>query len=177
MQMLRLKGFPEKWITWTMQTLRGGKVGIKVNDRIGNYFPTYKGLRQGDALSSLIFDLVADALAIIMENARAMGLIKGVISNKLEGGVNMLQYADDTIFLLQDDVESAQNLKFVLTTFEQISGLKINFNKSEMFLFGGAKNKEHIYSEIFGCVLGELPMKYLGFPIDEKRIRNKGWQK
>ena len=89
----------------------------------------------------------------------------------------MLQYADDTIFLLEDNVESAQNLKFVLTMFEQMSGLKINFNKSEMFLFGGAKDREPVYSEIFGCKMGELPMKYLGFPIDEKRIRNIGWQK
>ena len=87
------------------------------------------------------------------------GLIKEVLRNKLENGVNMLQYADDTIFLLQDDVESAHNLKFFLTMFEQMSGLKINFNKSEMFLFGEAKRKEKIYSEIFGCVLGELPMK------------------
>ena len=61
--------------------------------------------------------------------------------------------------------------------FEQMSSLKINFNKSEMFLFGEVKGKEQIYSETFGCVLGELPMKHLGFPIDEKRIRNKGWQK
>lgn len=27
------------------------------------------------------------------------------------GGVNILQYADDTIFVIQDDVASARNLK------------------------------------------------------------------
>ena len=57
----------------------------------------------------------------------------------------MLQYADDTIFLLQDDEESAMNLKFTLTAFEQMFGLTINFHKSESNLFGEAVNKAARY--------------------------------
>ena len=75
-------------------------MGIKVNDHIGPYFKTHKGLRQGDALSPLLFDLAADALAIIMENAKRHNIVKGVMLEHLDKGVNMLQYADDTIFLL-----------------------------------------------------------------------------
>src|ERR1041385_9224272 len=67
LQMLKIKQFPDVWIDWIMSTIRGGNVGIKVNDRIGSFFPTYKGLRQGDALSPLIFDLAADALAILLD--------------------------------------------------------------------------------------------------------------
>ena len=43
------------WIDWVMGTIRGGKVCIKVDENYGPYFPTHKGLRQGDSLSSLIF--------------------------------------------------------------------------------------------------------------------------
>jgi hypothetical protein len=71
---------------------------------------TREGLRQGDALSPLLFDLAADALAIILERARNNGFVKGVLSENLNNRVNMLQYADDTIFLLQDDEDSARIL-------------------------------------------------------------------
>ena len=57
----------------------------------------------------------------------------------------MLQYADDTIFLMPDDLESAKRLKFILCAFEQMSGLKINFHKSELFLFGKAAEKTDLY--------------------------------
>ena len=69
-QMLKIKGFPDKWIDWVMDTIRGGKVCVKVNENLGKYFPTHKGLRQGDSLSPLNFDLAADALAIMLDNAR-----------------------------------------------------------------------------------------------------------
>ena len=63
----------------------------------------------------------------------------------------MLQYADDIIFLIKDEVESVKNLKFILGTFEQMSGLKINFHKSELLLFGKAKEKQMIYQEVLTC--------------------------
>lgn len=50
----------------------------------------------------------------------------------VENGLAILQYADDTIFLLQDDLEGANKLKFILCLFEQMSGLKINFHKREI---------------------------------------------
>ena len=70
-----------------MGTIKGGKVCIKVNENYGPYFPTHKGLRQGDSLSPLMFNLVADALAILMDNARKMGLIKGLLAENIEGGL------------------------------------------------------------------------------------------
>jgi hypothetical protein len=51
----------------------------------------------------------------------------------------MLQYIDDTIIFLYHDLERAINLKVLLCTFEQLSGLKINYHKSEIFCYGEAK--------------------------------------
>lgn len=62
-----------------MGAIRGENVCIKVNDNLGPYFLTHKGLRQGDSLSPLIFYLVADALAMLMDNAKRNGPIKGAL--------------------------------------------------------------------------------------------------
>ena len=59
----------------------------------------------------------------------------------------------------------ARNMKLILCLFEQLSGLKINFHKSEVFCFGKAKDEEHTYRHLFGCELGALPFSYLGIPI------------
>ena len=73
---------------------------IKVNDDIGRYFETKKGLRQGDPLSPILFNIVADMLAIIIEHAKLDGQIEGVIPHLVDGGLSILQYADDTILFM-----------------------------------------------------------------------------
>ena len=46
--------------------MQGGTVGIRVNDDIVHYFQTRKGLRQGDLLSPILFNIVVDMLAILI---------------------------------------------------------------------------------------------------------------
>jgi hypothetical protein len=58
--------------------------------------------------------------------------------------VSILQYADDTIIFLKHDLEKALNMKLVLCTFEQLSVLKINFHKSEVYYFGRLKKLKMI---------------------------------
>lgn len=65
-----LKGFSEKWCDWVLKVVSGGRVMIKVNNNVGPYFKTHKGLRQGDPLSPLFFDIAADASAILIEKAK-----------------------------------------------------------------------------------------------------------
>ena len=114
-------------------------MGIKVNDEIGPYFQTKRGLRQGDPMSPILFNIVADMLALIINRAKADDQIRGVIPHLLDDGLSILQYADDTIIFFDHDLEQAKNLKLLLVAFEQLSGLKINFHKREIFCYGAAK--------------------------------------
>jgi hypothetical protein len=129
-----LKGFGDTFYDWVMRVVRGGRVAIRVNNEIGPYFPTFAGARQGDPLSPLLFDVVGDELALLMKKGQEERLVKGLVPHLIDGGISILQYADDTILLLEDDLENARNVKYILCLFEQISGLKINFYKSEFFL-------------------------------------------
>jgi hypothetical protein len=85
-----------------------------------------------------------------------------VIPHLVDGGLRILQYADHIILFMEHDLEKAQNLKLILAAFEQLSGLKINFYKSELFCFGEARDSAALYAELFGCGHGQFPIRYLG---------------
>ena len=61
-QALRMKGFDQAWRHQVESFTQKGSVGIKVNDDVGHYFQTHKGLRQGDPMSPIIFNIVVDML-------------------------------------------------------------------------------------------------------------------
>jgi hypothetical protein len=154
-----MKGFSEKWCKWIEAFTQGGHVNIKINDQLGDNFKTRKGLRQGDPLSPILFNIVADMLSVLINRAKREGQIKGIIPHLVDGCLSILQYADDTIIFMEHDLESARNLKLILCAFEQLSGLKINYHKSEIICFGEAKNSEQEYSHIFWLPNGWIPFQ------------------
>uniref|UniRef100_A0A8I6XZE3 Reverse transcriptase domain-containing protein n=1 Tax=Hordeum vulgare subsp. vulgare TaxID=112509 RepID=A0A8I6XZE3_HORVV len=175
-QALRMKGFDEIWRKQVESFVQKGSVGIRVNDDIGHYFQTFKGLRQGDPMSPILFNVVADMLAILIGRAKQEGQIGGLVPHLVDGGVSILQYADDTILFLEHDIAKARNMKLILCLFEQLSGLKINFHKSELFCFGKAKEEQNTYKQLFGCEMGNLPFNYLGIPIHHRKLSNSEWK-
>jgi hypothetical protein len=80
------KGFPLKWIQQTMSIVQGDMVCINVNGDRSTYFRTYQGLRQGDPLSPVLFNLVADTLSTLMSRAAERGYIRGVVSHLIPRG-------------------------------------------------------------------------------------------
>lgn len=130
--MLQARNYDPIWISWVRQLVVGGSVGVMVNGEDSSYFKPRKGLRQGDPISPFLFNLVGDGLAKMLDKASRAGLVKGLLSEFREGGIATLQYADDTILFSQADEVSPKNLKVVLMWYEQVSGMRINFHKSEM---------------------------------------------
>jgi hypothetical protein len=59
-----------------------------------------------------------------------------VIPHLIEGGLTHLQYADDMIIFLSLDEQTILNTNFLLYCFEDMSGLKINYQKSEVLVMG-----------------------------------------
>ena len=175
-QAMQMKGFDPIWCRWINEFVQKSSVGIKVNDDIGHYFQTRKGLRQGDPLSRILFNVVADMLAVLIAREKEDGQVEGLIPHLVDGGISILQYADDTILFLEHNLEKALNMKLILCIFKQLSGLKINFHKSGFFCFGNAKDVENQYREIFASEVGALPFRYLGVPIHFKKLTNKEWK-
>jgi hypothetical protein len=93
----------------------------------------------------------------------------------VDDGLSILQYADDTILFMEHDIDKAKNMKLLLSAFEQLSGLKINFHKSEIFYFDQGKDYKLQYEQLFGCKKGTYTFKYLGIPMHYRRLNNKDW--
>jgi hypothetical protein len=77
---------------------------------------------------------------------------------------------------MEHDLEKAKNLKLILSAFELLSGLKINFHKSELYCFGEGQDHAQLYVELFGCNQGEFPIRYLGISIHFRRLTNAEWK-
>ncbi|KAE8798766.1 hypothetical protein D1007_25950 [Hordeum vulgare] len=67
------------------------------------------------------------------------------------------------------------NLKFLLLCFEKMSGLKINFDKSEVVVLGYSEDEQHRITDNLNCKLAAFPILYLGMPLAESRILVSGF--
>jgi hypothetical protein len=168
---LKAMGFSNLLCQWIEKILTDGTVSIKINNKTGPYFKSAKGVRQGDPLSPFLFNAAVQCLAKMVLEAQQNGLLVGLAHDLIDKGVAIMQYADDTILCISHDSEKALNLKLLLYLFELMSGLKINYQKSEIFLMGGDNNTAEFYSSLFGCQVGTFPMKYLGVPVTFRNLR------
>ena len=113
-EVLTRKGFESGVIHRLMQLVTGGQTDFPINGEVGPFFRNKQGVRQGDPSSPILFNFMADALAGMLEAASRVGHIRGVVPNLMDGGVTHLQYADDTIILVQNSERELANLKFLL---------------------------------------------------------------
>jgi hypothetical protein len=175
-EVLESRGFDRKWIEWMKYLVKGGSVGVNLNGEESSYFKPGKGLRQGDPISPLLFNIVGDVLTRMLMKAERGGLIEGLMPEFREGGVISLQYADDTILFSTPDEQLLRNLKSTLVWFEKLSGMRINYHKSEIIPLHLSEEQIHVANLIFGCPIGSFPIKYLGIPLHFDKLRREDLQ-
>ena len=172
-QVLLAKGFDGGVVHRIMQLVMGGHTAINVNGNVSNFFKNSCGLRQGDPASPILFNFVADALSNILSRAAEAGHISPVSSHLIPEGITHLQYANDTIILVELNEHCIAHLKFLLLCFEALSGLKINFSKSEVIVTGVPDSEALRVARLLNCSLGSFPLKYLALPLSSGKLLAK----
>jgi hypothetical protein len=66
------------------------------------------------------------------------------------------------IIFLEVEEQSIANVKFLLYCFDNISGLKINYQKSKVIILGASEEESSQIASWLNCREGSLPLKYLG---------------
>jgi hypothetical protein len=90
-------------------------------------------------------------------------------------GLISLEYTY-TLLFSSCDRSALRNLKIVLMLFERVSGMKINFSKSEFVPVNMLESDIHEVAHILNCPIGSLPLKYLGVPIHFEKLKREDLQ-
>nr|XP_017228424.1 PREDICTED: uncharacterized protein LOC108203774 [Daucus carota subsp. sativus] len=173
--LLEKLNFSYDWIRWIKVILKSSKTSILVNGSPTREFSQERGLRQGDPLSPLLFDLVAQVLSCMIKKAEQLGIIDGVkISNSSEV-ITHLQYADDTVIFIRNSMKSVMGIKSILQGFQLLTGLKINFDKSQLYGIGQDKDLVGNWARILGCAVGGDSFIYLGMEVLKSSSSVRYW--
>jgi hypothetical protein len=100
----------------------------------------------------------------MVQIAQRNGLVRGLAPEYIPNGIAILQYADDTILCLDDDEDTAQNMKLLLYIYEKMSGLKINFEKSEVLMISTDSGKNYQILRYVQLCSGAVAYKILRGP-------------
>jgi hypothetical protein len=166
---LRHKGFGDRWLHWISLILDSGTSQILLNGVPGRRFHCKHGVRQGDPLSPLLFVLAADLLQSIINKAKDCDILKLPIPLSCGSDFPIIQYADDTILILEACPRQLFFLKAMLNSFADSTGLHVNYNKSNIYPINVSEQKMAMLANTFHCKVGSLPFTYLGLPLGLKR--------
>ncbi|XP_028193184.1 uncharacterized protein LOC114378756 [Glycine soja] len=165
MYMMRRMGFSPKWIKWIEGCVKSASISVLVNGSPTIEFIPQRGLRQGDPLAPFLFNIAAEGLNGLMRRAVEYNLYKPFLVSANRVPINILQYADDTIFFGEAAKENVEAIKVILRSFELVSGLRINFSKIYFGVFGVTDQWKQEAANYLHCSLLAFPFVYLGIPI------------
>jgi hypothetical protein len=146
---------------------------ILLNGVPGSQFHCKRGVRQGDPLSPLLFVLAADFLQSIINNAMTLGHLIRPIPLTSSQDFPAVQYANDTIIILQADENQLLFLKDLLLRFADASGLKVNYGKSNIIPINIPDDRVPVLLAALHCQQGSLPFTYLGLPLSTTKPRKE----
>lgn len=134
-----------------------------------------RGLRQGDPMSPMLFIIVGQILHALMKKAKRIGIFQGIKVGDIVI-LSYLQFTDDTVFFLKDNWQSVKGIKIVLKIFEMLSGLKVNYSKSNIYYKGEKLAQVKDWASWIGCSVQDFPIDYLGATLGSSQKRKAFWK-
>ncbi|XP_071700547.1 uncharacterized protein [Rutidosis leptorrhynchoides] len=173
MEVMEIMVFGVKWRGWIRSCLSSASISVLVNGTPTSEFKMEKGIRQGDPLSPFLFIIVAEGLNVLAKKAVCNKKFLGVEIGSEKVPISHLQYADDMIFFGEWSITNLQNLFKLLKCFELTSGLKVNYQKSNLFGISVEKSEIKNLANMFGCNSGNY-IDDLGIPFPNSFIQKIG---
>ena len=126
--------FSDEVMKWFKILYNKIKCRVANNGWATDFFEPTQGVRQGCPLSPYLFVLVVEFLG---NHIRANKKIKGI---KVKDDISLIyQFADDTNLTLEFDLESLLEVEKTFSKFQRVSGLKVNYDKTEILRIGSLR--------------------------------------
>ncbi|KAG1606414.1 hypothetical protein G6F46_013025 [Rhizopus delemar] len=115
---------------------------VNVNDYLTQPVPLGRGLRQGDPISPLLFNLVMEPLIkSIIQSDRIQGFLPPNISRPYLDSftlplLSVLAYADDLLIFLKD-VHDLAEVQQLISCYNRASNAKMNYDETVAFSVSG----------------------------------------
>ncbi|WRX16202.1 Reverse transcriptase domain - like 10 [Theobroma cacao] len=163
--MMEKFGFNAHWIDMIKRCISNCWFSLLINGQSVGYFKSERGLRQGDAISPLLFILAAEYLSRGLNN-----LFSQFCSLHYQSGcsinISHLAFADDVMIFTNGSKAALQKVLTFLQEYEQISGQKLNPNKSNFITSNSVSSSRcQIIAQATGFQQTKLPITYLGAPL------------
>ena len=170
MYMLQHCGFSKKWRKWIMCCISTVKFFILINGNPSDFFGSSRGIRQGDPLSPLLFDIVMEGLSRMLDVAATTSQFSGFSVGNTAGNTVMVShilFANDTLIFCDANPTQIASLRAILARFEKVSGLRTNLGKSELVPIGVVHNMNVLVGMLV-CRQSFLPLRYLGLLLEAR---------
>lgn len=158
-----------RWCKWIQPLLKTTRMAILVNRSPTNEFTPSRGIRPGDPLAPYLFLIIREILSRLISKATDRGIFEGIQFKFHDSLITHFQYANDTIVFVQNNDHSFIGLKKILLLFQVVTGLSINFNKSQVFHPSNDCMNVSSGMNILGCQFGIMPFSYLGAWVGQDR--------
>lgn len=135
-----------------------------INGSPTGYFHSKKELRQGDPLSPYLFTLAMEVFSKMIERQVQVGNIQLIAKCKAIK-LTHLAFANDLMLMTKADAQSLRKKIHIIESFDILSGLQINREKSIQLLARVEAEEKQQLLEITRFKEGKLPMQYLGVPL------------
>ncbi len=124
-------GIPPSFVRLVQSLYANAETSVMVNGILSRAYRIYRGVRQGDPLSCLLFDLAIEPLSAMIRTSE----IKGYNIPRCDETLKAVLFADDTTVYLsrQDDFETLQT---VLDTWCSAAKARFNIGKTEIIPLG-----------------------------------------
>jgi hypothetical protein len=132
LEVLHSFGFGARWRNWISRLLSTSSTSVLLNGARGKWFNHFRGLRQGDPLSPLLFILAMEPLQRLMEIAGRDGLVTPL--HVRADKIRVSFYADDAAVFVKPVKEEVAVVAQILQLFGRVSGLLTNQAKCAVYL-------------------------------------------
>ena len=134
---LNFFNFGPSYLNWVKVLYKDCKSTVINNGWMSEFFTVSRGVRQGCPLCPCLFVMAAEILALkIRQNPNIQGVEIGNITSKI------IQYADDTCLPLKFEEESLNEVIHVFQEYKEVSGLRVNYDKTEILRIGSIRKTE-----------------------------------